>query len=134
MGVTNGDVIGANVTAITLDWNYLEDLVTAFGDTSLRTDWFKFSTSGSTTVWNGTDYDSPTDTEVDSPASWTGPLPFDPNHSYIYKIDFDKNSQPETWLEDLGVISDDFGVTIDFDNGCQLQRTAVYRPVANSSA
>jgi hypothetical protein len=132
--VTNGDVIGANVEAITLDWSYLEQLVESFGDTSLRTDWFKFSTSGSTTVWGSgaNDYDSPTDTRVDSSWSWTGPLPFDPGNTYIYKIDFDKSREsPTTWMEELGILSDDFGVTIDFDNGCQLQRTAVPRPIAS---
>ncbi len=137
MEIENGDTIGANVSAITLDWDYLEDLIAAFGDTSVHTDWFKFSKWGSITVWGNNnndsvkDFDSPTNTNVDYAWSWRGPLTFNPGETYIYKIDFDKNSEsPTTWMEELGIISDDFGVTIDFDNGCQLQRTAIHRPIA----
>jgi hypothetical protein len=39
------------------------------------------------------------------------------------------SENPSNWLTTLGVLSSDFGITFDFDNGCQLQRTAVARPV-----
>jgi hypothetical protein len=43
----------------------------------------------------------------------------------------DKNNEnPVGWMQNLGLLSSDFGVTINFNNGCLLQRTAVPRPIA----
>jgi hypothetical protein len=106
------------------------------GDNGGRTDWFSFAQSGSNYVWgngnnNQTDYDSPTDTRVDAPYTWTGPLAFDPGRTYIFSLDFDRNDEnPDNWLQQLGFLSSDFGVTFDFENGCQLSRPAVNRPLA----
>jgi hypothetical protein len=136
MTVSNGDRFGADITRIDLDWAYVEQLLQVRADTSLRTDWFSFAQSGTNYVWgNGqggqTDYDSPTDTTVDAPTTWTGPLAFDPGRTYVYGLDLDKNSEsPTGWLQNLGLLSSDFGITFNFNNGCLLQRTAVPRPIA----
>ncbi|MCI0519247.1 MAG: pilus assembly protein [Chloroflexi bacterium] len=135
MNVTNGDVLAARITRIRMDWNYAENLTTALGDTSLRMDWYQFSQWGGVNVWgNGdnaaVDYNSITDTSVDSPETWTGPLDFNPATAYIFRLDMDKNSEsPSNWMVALGMINNDFGVTIDFDNGCQLNRAAVPRAI-----
>ena len=133
MNISNADTYSAAIEAITLDWDYLEQFHNSLGDTSLRTDWFQYNGYD---VWgrgnnNESDSESPTDTRSDASWTWEGPLYFDPGHTYSFRVDFDKNSEsPTDWLNYLAIISDDFGVTIDFDNGCQLQRTAVPRQVA----
>ena len=120
--VTNNDVVDANVSAIHLNWNFPEQYGVINGYPNLNIDWFR---------WNGTyfhlgvnadgvqDYSSPTD--------WSGSLPFKSGSSYVWEIDFDGDWGGGGPLS--GIVSDDFGVTIDFDNGCQLQRNPVPRPI-----
>jgi hypothetical protein len=135
MNITNGDLLAARVTRLRVDWNYAESLTAALGDTSTRMDWYQFSQWGGVNVWgNGdnaaVDYDSITDTSVDSPETWAGPLDFNPATTYIFRLDIDKNSEsPSNWMTALGMTNSDFGVTIDFDNGCQLNRPAITRAI-----
>ncbi len=129
MTVYNNDVVNANVTRIQLDWDYAEQLGAAMGYNNFRNDWFRW---GGAYVWGGGngstyDYDSWTDTSVDSPSTWTGPLAFNAGSSYTLQVDFDGDWGGGGPLP--GVVSDDFGVIIDFDNGCQLRRDAVPRPL-----
>lgn len=131
LSLRNGDVLASQITSIVLDWFYVEQLTANLGDTSTRIDWFQYNGS---TVWgNGAnDSESPTDTSADSPSTWTGPLNFDPGNTYTFRVDIDRNSEsPVNWLSFLGVGTADFGITINFDNGCVLDRPPVERPVAS---
>jgi hypothetical protein len=136
--VSNDDRFAANVSRIQLDWNYAEALFAANGDTSLRMDYFEFSQWGGVSVWGSgdggaVDYDSVTDTSVDSPSTWVG-AEFNPYIDYIFRADLDKNSEtPRDWLDVYALLPSDFGITIDFDNGCQLQRTPIVRPLATAT-
>ncbi len=125
----NGDFVDTQVTRIRFDWDYAEQLGQAMGYNNLNVDWFRW---GGSDVWgdgNGStrDYNSNTDTQSDTPSSWEGPMDFREHNVYALDIDFDSD-----WADGgplPGVISDDFGLIIDFANGCQLQRNAVPRPV-----
>jgi hypothetical protein len=137
MTVTNGDLYNAHVTRIGLNWDYIEDLLASNvpPDLTVRMDYFRFDRWGSAAVWGGgdggvADYDSSTDTSIDSPETWTGPLDFNAGTSYVFRIDLDKDRDAQDWLELSGVTSSDFGVVIDFDNGCQLSRAPIPRPLA----
>ncbi len=125
----------ANLTRIEFNWDNAERLYETFGDTTLRTDRLYYSTSGGTTVWGASsssnDYDSTTDTSVDSPWDWIGPQAFNSGTSYIFRVDMDKNSEsPANYMLQDGLIPADFGVTFEFDNGCLLVRTPVPRTIA----
>ncbi len=139
LSVTNGDAFSANVSDIVFDWEYLEDFLEntiSPSDTSGNLDWISFSvTAGSSIVWGGgdkneRDYESPTDTRNDSPDTWpTNPVPFYPGVTYIIMADFDKSSEsPANWLTNMGMQGTDFGLTVDFNNGCQLRVPTVDRP------
>ncbi len=120
--VTNNDVVDADVTAIALNWDYAEQFGVVNGYPNLNIDWFTWSGSYFHLGINGDgiqDYSSPT--------NWSGSLPFNSGSSYIWEMDFDND-----WGGGLplpGVVSNDFGVVIDFDNGCQLRRDPVPRPI-----
>jgi len=62
-----------DVERIVADWDYAEDIGELLGYRDMRMDWIKYNNS---IVWgnNANDYDSPTDTDVDTPSSWQGPL------------------------------------------------------------
>ncbi len=134
--LTNNDRYSANLTRVIVNWDYAEQLLSALGDTSLRMDWFRYSPTGSSVVWgegNGgaVDYDSSTDTSVDSPETWRGAQPFNSGTNYVFRLDLDKNNEnPANWMSIYGLLSSDFGVTFEFDNGCRLQRDPVIRPIA----
>ena len=132
--VTNGDALTTRLTRMVLDWDYAEatsDIIV--GPDDLHADCFWWD---SPYAWSGIsdstyDLSSTTDTDVDTPSVWHGPMDFDAGDTYDYEIDFDfLNSSEVIWaLQDWGVISDDFGVTLYFENGCILDKPAVYRPV-----
>jgi len=120
--VTNNDVVDATVSQIQFDWDYAEDYGNANGYPNLSVDWF---------TWNfgyfhlGIEGDGVKD--YGSPTNWSGALPFNSGSTYIWALDFD-----DVWggsLPMTGVLSSDFGVIIDFTNGCQLRRDAIPRPV-----
>jgi hypothetical protein len=121
--VTNNDVVDATLSQIRLDWDYAEQYGNANGYPNLSVDWF---------TWNfgyfhlGIEGDGVKD--YGSPTNWSGALPFNSGSTYIWAVDFDDvwgGSSPMT-----GVLSSDFGVILDFTNGCQLRRDAVARPVS----
>ena len=120
--VTNGDVVDTDATQIQLNWNYAESYGVANGYPNLNVDWFRWSGNYFHLGWNG-------DGIVDSssPTSWSGSLPFNSGSSYTWEIDFDSDWAGGGAL--TGVVSNDFGVIIDFANGCQLRRDAVPRPI-----
>jgi hypothetical protein len=123
MWITNGDVVDATVSQIQLDWNYAEQYGNVNGYPNLNVDWFS---------WNGFWFSLDGQNgarEYNSPTSWiSGSLPFNSGSTYNWDIDFDSDWG---WGGSLtpDVINSDFGVIIDFTNGCQLRRDAVPRPV-----
>jgi hypothetical protein len=132
--VTNGDVYDAKVERIRFEWDFAEKFGEKNGASFLNVDWF---TWGGSVVWGdgewgagpgwGEDYASITDTDNDSYFTWKGPLDFEASHSYTFKLDFDEDWGSGGPLPD--VKSDDFGIRIDFDNGCVLERGSVPRAV-----
>jgi len=120
--VTNGDVVDAEVSQIQLDWNYAESFGVANGYPSLYVDWFRW---GGGYIHLGGNGDGTFDSS--SPTNWGGSEPFNAGSSYTWEIDFDLDWAFGGPLPD--VVSNDFGVIIDFDNGCQLRRDAISRPV-----
>jgi len=120
--VTNNDVVDATVSQIQLDWDYAEQYGNANGYPNLNVDWF---------AWNGVYFhlggegDGVFDNS--SSADWSGSRSFNSGSTYNWALDFDGN-----WGGSLplpGVVNSDFGVIIDFTNGCQLSRNAIDRPV-----
>ena len=120
--VNNGDVVDANVSQIQLDWDYAEQYGVINGYPNLFVDWFGWNVNY---IHLGVNGDGVMDS--DSPTSWSGSLPFNNGSSYPWVIDFDLDWAVGGVL--TGVVSDDFGVIIDFDNGCQLRRDAVPRVI-----
>ena len=132
LDVTNGDEYGTRVTNIELDWNYAEtfDNMIDPGD-ELNVDFFRWGGYDTWGYYDGSyrDFDSVTNTSLDSPDTFPGQWssaglpPFAPGRTYEYDVDFD--SEWVTFSTDL--ISDDFGVLITFENGCELYRPAIPR-------
>ena len=121
--VTNGDVVDAVASQIQLDWNFAEAYANANGYPNLNVDWFRWAGSYFHLGGNG-------DFVIDSssPTNWGGALPFNAGSSYTWQIDFDGDwAGGGSLFPD--VVSNDFGVIIDFANGCQLRRDAVPRPI-----
>jgi len=120
--VTNGDVVDAIVQQIQLDWNYAESYGVANGYPNLNIDWFRWAGSYFHLGGNGDGvFDS------SSPTNWGGSLPFNAGSTYTWQMDFDLDWAFGGSLSD--VVSNDFGVIIDFANGCQLRRDAIARPI-----
>lgn len=120
--VTNNDVVDARVSAIDLNWDYPEQYGVINGYSNLNIDWFRWNETYFHLGVNGDgvrDYSSHT--------SWSGSLPFDSGSSYTWDLDFDSDWGGGGPLS--GIVSNDFGVIIDFDNGCQLRRDPVARPI-----
>ena len=122
LSVTNGDVVDAVVNQIQFNWNYAELLGATNGYNNLYVDWF---------AWNGSYFhlDGPgPPQDPHSPTNWTGgALPFNAGSSNNWSIDFNLDwggGGPLT-----GVVSNDFGVIIDFANGCQLRRDPIPRGI-----
>jgi hypothetical protein len=121
--VTNGDVVDTTVSSIQFNWDYAEDFGNANGYPNLNVDWFS---------WNGTKFylggNNDLVRDLDSPTNWVGgSQPFNNGTSYTWAIDFDGDwggGGPLT-----GVINNDFGVVIDFANGCQLRRDEIPRGI-----
>ena len=119
--VTNGDVVDTQVTQIQFNWDFAENYGAANGYPNLQVDWFS---------WNGIRFhlggNDDFVVDLDSPTNWIGgSRPFNQGSSYTWAIDFDGDwggGNPLT-----GVNSSDFGVIIDFANGCQLRRDPVPR-------
>jgi hypothetical protein len=119
--ITNGDVVDTVVQQIQLDWNYAEQLGITNGYPNLNVDWFSWESSYINLDGDGgaRDYDSPT--------NWGGSRDFDAGDDYEFEVDFDGDWAGGGPLP--GVVSSDFGIIVDFANGCQLRRDAVPRPI-----
>ncbi|MEJ2413633.1 MAG: hypothetical protein P8Y34_11690, partial [Anaerolineales bacterium] len=114
------------VTRIRFDWIYTQQWGAANGWSGLFLDWMS---------WNGADAwgrgdSSPvdalaiTDTQSDSAWTWKGPLQFNHGNSYALRFDFDgapgSGSLPNVHAEDFGLI-------IDFENGCQINMPSIHK-------
>jgi hypothetical protein len=121
--VTNGDVVDTTVSSIQFNWDFAENFGAANGYPNLHVDWF---------AWNGVRFylggNDDLVRDLDSPTNWIGgSRPFNNGTSYTWSIDFDGDwggGGPLT-----GLVSNDFGVIIDFANGCQLRRDPVPRGI-----
>jgi hypothetical protein len=127
LAVFNGDVVDAEVYQIQFNWNYAEQYGTINGYPNLNVDLFSWATSN---FYMGGNNDGVQD--YSSPSNWTSALPsnnlpFNSGSSYDWMIDFDGDWAGGGPLSDL--VSDDFGVIIDFANGCQLRRDPIPRAV-----
>ncbi len=131
--ITNGDAYDAELERIIFHWDFAEDFGAANGAPNMYTNWFRWGggAAWSQEAWNwigwGADNSSPTDTSVDSPWLWYGPLAFDAGNAYSLRVDLDNDWGGGGPLPD--VISDDFGLRLEFDNGCVLERGAVPRVI-----
>ncbi len=135
VNVVNGDLYDAGLDRIRFDWDYIEDFGAVNGFPNLNTDWFSWNGMD---VWGyknygwgdgmGEDFSSNTDTSVDSSWSWEifGDAVFSSGNSHTLRIDFDGNPSNGVLPS---VISSDFGLIIDFDNGCQISKGAVPRAI-----
>lgn len=132
MSVSNGDQFSANLTKAIFSWDQVDNYFVSMGDNSLSTDWFSWNWNP---LWGASDgdprdYDSPTDTSVDAAYTWLGPKEFRTMQSYTFRLDLDKSSEnPNNWLPLFGIVSSDFGIRFEYDNGCILERAAVPRPI-----
>jgi len=114
--VTNGDVWNdTKVTRIRFDWTWINwNGASAWG-------WGDAGSPG-----NGQDMLSWTSTSSDSPSSWMGPLQFNHGNAYALRIDFDGAPGGGSII---GVTAEDFGLIIDFENGCQLSQTSIQKGI-----
>jgi len=122
--VTNNDVVDATVSQIQFDWDYAELYGNANGYPNLNVDWF---------AWNGFYFHlgGEGDGVFDNSSStdWSGSRPFNSGSTYNWALDFDSVWGGGGSLS--GIINNDFGVIIDFANGCQLSRNAVPRVLSS---
>ncbi|MFO8035676.1 MAG: TadE/TadG family type IV pilus assembly protein [Anaerolineales bacterium] len=128
--IENGDIVDTKISRIQLDWDFAEAFGEANGYPNLNLDWIKKNGSE---IWgdgNGDgvrDLGSWTDTSSDCASSWDGPQPFNAGGSYELQFDFDDDWGGGGALSNL--TSSDFGIIIDFTNGCQLSRSAAPQPL-----
>jgi len=123
--IENGDIVDTEISKIQLDWDFAEAFGEQNGYPNLNLDWIK--KDGSEIWGNGNgdgvkDMGSWTDTSADYAYSWDGPQAFNAGGSDTLKFDFDGDWGGGGALDNL--TSDDFGIVIDFTNGCQLNRPA----------
>jgi len=131
--VTNGDPWNdTKVTRIRFDWTYFQQKVEGSAWEDIYVDWIKWN-GASAWGWgdsgspgNGQDMLSWTDTSSDSPSSWTGPLQFNHGNAYAMRIDFDGAPGGGSVI---GVTAEDFGLIIDFENGCQLSQSSIQKGI-----
>ena len=131
--VTNGDSWGdTRVTRIRFDWTYTQQWGADNDWVGLYLDWMSWNGAEAWGWWDtgspgaGEDHLSWTDTNFDSAISWTGPLQFNHGNAYALRFDFDgapgSGSLPNVHAEDFGLI-------IDFENGCQINAPSIHKDV-----
>ena len=132
LNAKNEDAIGTKLSSVQLNWDYAEGMdELKDSDDELNVDWIRFGTSFyGNMAWgdgngNARDYNSTTNTNSDSSQTWTGPLYFDTNKEYYVTVDFD--NQWGDFYDDL--VPEDFGMTLNFENGCVLNWTNIPRPL-----
>jgi len=124
MSITNGDVVDANVSQIRFDWNYAESYGNVNGYPLLNVDWFSWNGGYFHLGGEGDGINDDSSTTV-----WSGSVPFISGSTYTLNIDFDLDWGGGGPLSDM--INNDFGIIIDFDNGCQLNQSAIPRVVTS---
>jgi len=125
--ITNGDPwADTRVSRIRFNWTYTQQWGADNGWAGLYLDWMTWMGAS---AWgsgdgNAVDVLSWTDTQTDSPGTWKGPLQFYHGNSYALRFDFDggpgSGSIPN-------VKAEDFGLIIDFENGCQINLPSVHK-------
>jgi hypothetical protein len=125
--VTNNDPWNdTRVTRIRFDWIYFQQKVEGSSWEGVYLDWMQWN--GANAWGNGDsapiDTLAITDTLHDSPGSWRGPLQFNHGNSYALRFDFDGAPGGGSII---GVTNDDFGLIIDFENGCQINAPSIHR-------
>ncbi len=128
--MTNGDQYNAYLSRVDFDWSYAEQLMTVLGSPDLNLDWMYFR---NTYVWgsgNGgaTDPDSTTDTSLDSPDTFVS-VEFQKLYTSLFRVDLDYSGEFSDWMNSYGLIPSDFGVRLEFDNGCVINKPAVPRTI-----
>jgi hypothetical protein len=125
--VTNGDVWNdTKVTRIWFDWTYTQQWGADNGWSGLYLDWMTWNGASAWGSGDGGAIDalSWTDTSVDSPSTWKGPLQFNHGNSYALRFDFDgapgAGSLPNVHAED-------FGLCVYFQNGCTLCQESIHK-------
>jgi len=132
IAVNNGDIYDTKVTRIRFDWTYTEQWSAANGWTDLHVDWMSWNGADvwgwgdwSSGTW-GRDDNSWTDTSLESSSSWMGPLEFTQGSSNPLRIDFDGGPGQGSIPQANG---EDFGLIIDFENGCQLVQHSIQKEI-----
>jgi len=125
--VTNGDPWNdTKVTRIRFNWTYTQQWAAGTGWGNIYLDWMNWN--GAQAWGNGDlspiDSLSWTDTNADSPSTWRGPLQFNHGNSYALRFDFDGGPGGGSIPMVQG---DDFGLIIDFMNGCQINEPSIHR-------
>jgi hypothetical protein len=125
--VTNGDVWNdTKVTRIWFDWIYTQQWGAANGWAGLYLDWMSWNGAN---AWGNSD-NAPidalawTDTSVDSPGSWKGPLQFNHGNSYALRFDFDGGPGAGSIPN---VKAEDFSLCLWFQNGCELCEYSIHK-------
>jgi hypothetical protein len=127
--VSNGDPWNdTKVTRIRFDWTYFEQKVVGTTWEDIYVDWFTWNGASAWGLGDAAPIDtlSWTDTQVDSPSSWKGPLQFNHGNAYALRIDFDGAPGVGSII---GVTGEDFGLIIDFMNGCQLSQESIQKGI-----
>jgi len=135
--VTNNDPWNdTKVTRILFNWTYTQQWGEDNGWSELHLDWMTWNGAD---AWGWGDAGSPdwgedwlswTDTSVDSPSSWQGPLQF--NHGNAYALRFDFDGGPGGGSIPLAK-GEDFGLIIDFEDGCQINQPAIHTAARSTS-
>ncbi len=114
------------VTRIRFDWIYFQQKVEGSSWEDVYLDWIQWNGANAWGNGNNSPIDTLaiTDTLHDSPGSWRGPLQFNHGNSYALRFDFDGVPGGGSII---GVTNDDFGLIIDFENGCQINAPSIHR-------
>ncbi len=118
--ILNNSPDDVNATRFDFNWDYAEAYGALLNYDSLRVDWMAWDGS---VFWgnpsngaNPNDYDSHTDTNSDSPGSFSGPVPLGAFSSAAFKADLDGDWGSSNFQSDM--LGTDFGLDVHLDNGC----------------
>lgn len=128
--VTNDDIIPTEIERIVFDWGQAEALANGIiGPNNLYADWFMWDYNF---IWGINDdsigdFSSVTDTSVDFPELWFGPVDFKAGDAINFEVGFNfaLNLEDENTFQNWGLAPENFGVTFYFGNGCILVYPAV---------
>ncbi len=123
--ISNNDIYPTEIERIIFNWDRAETIARSIlRPNNLYLDWFAWD---SYSIWSNSidtirDFTSVTDTNLDSPFGWYGPVDIFAQDTIKFEVDFDFARTPEdenTFLN-WGLTSDDFGAKFHFSNGCVL--------------